>query len=518
MTDTTPAKATNLIAMYKAAIGEKNQAYYLEKFKLFDQEKDSLKPSWNWWAFLSFGSWALYRKMYGWAFIWVMIEVVMVVVSKIKPSDTFNWVTVLVILAVLATLALWIASGFYGNALYHRFINKKIRKAENADVNAEEQVVIQRLNRSGGVHAWVLYLTAASLLFIALSVVWVLFVTRKNDVAKVDEQPSAVTAQIKKESVDAQNLNVFNAVQPPIVPVGNISAYPKLLRKDWNAIGDLVDGLNSSENNIRVEIEKHEQQLRSTTNDLYAWYELGRKYHKIEKYLQAINAYQQVLQINNNQGNINLSIAAATWTDLGITYSEIEKYDDAINSYQQALRIDPNNMYVWLYLGITYYDMKKYPQAIKAYQQVLQIPPRQTTKYEASLNDRYTIYAMYNAGIAYSDMGDQANVIATYEKLKKLDLSYAATYFDALILQKVKKYQTPDEVATINNYKNQPLSIQKWFRKQVVFDGEAKVLDLIGIEPDPFKNTNQHIEWLARRKLIQKQFTDAMADAMPIGM
>lgn len=52
--------------LYKAYLGEKNQAYYLEKFEQFDNQTGGLHISWNWPAFFTANLWALYRKMYGW--------------------------------------------------------------------------------------------------------------------------------------------------------------------------------------------------------------------------------------------------------------------------------------------------------------------------------------------------------------------------------------------------------------------------------------------------------------------
>jgi hypothetical protein len=54
--------------LYEAILGEKSRIYYLKKFERFDQQGLGLKASWNWPAFFFGGSWALYRKMYGWFF------------------------------------------------------------------------------------------------------------------------------------------------------------------------------------------------------------------------------------------------------------------------------------------------------------------------------------------------------------------------------------------------------------------------------------------------------------------
>jgi tetratricopeptide (TPR) repeat protein len=446
MTDTTPT--TNQIEMYKAAIGKKNQAYYLEKFGLFDQEKDSLKPSWNWWAFLSFGTWALYRKMYGWAFIWVMIEVVMVVVSKIKPSDTFNWVTVLVILAGLVTLAIWIASGLYGNALYYRFINKKIRKAESADVNAEEQAVIKRLNRSSGVHAWVLYLTAASVLFIALCIVWMLFVIPKNDVAKVDELPSIATIQTKKENLEAQNLNVLNAAVAPIITTNKIDSstvQPTKINDIW-----LSKALELEESRDRSALLEHTMNwTKNQPNSESAWNVLGYVYSYTEHYSKAVDANLQAIRISPENSD--------AWHNLGNSYENLEKYPEAIEAYKQAIRLNTKDFESFFALANAYRNTNQELLAIKTYQHAIEINPRYAEAYfnlgvaydstkqyinaansfrqAMQLNPDYA-ESQNNIGGAYYKSGQRSKVVRAFSKLKPLDFLSAEKYFKAFILPK----------------------------------------------------------------------------------
>ena len=56
--------------LYESAIDEKRRSYYREKFLAFDRRGPGLKASWNWAAFFFGGIWALYRKMYGWFYVW----------------------------------------------------------------------------------------------------------------------------------------------------------------------------------------------------------------------------------------------------------------------------------------------------------------------------------------------------------------------------------------------------------------------------------------------------------------
>ena len=64
---------TQPTSLYEAAIGPKKKTYYVDRFEVFDENGPGLHPSWNWAAFFFTGFWALYRKLYGWFAIWILV-------------------------------------------------------------------------------------------------------------------------------------------------------------------------------------------------------------------------------------------------------------------------------------------------------------------------------------------------------------------------------------------------------------------------------------------------------------
>ena len=143
MTDFVDTKPTGL---YEAAIGEKNQDYYVTKFEDFDHRGTGLMASWNWAAFFLTGFWALYRKMYGWFFAWWAVGTVLTVYSKVQNSQIHQ------ILGIVVGV-LWVAFSLYANSLYHRKVKSRIAAAQKS--NSDASRVSRRLSTSGGVHTWV---------------------------------------------------------------------------------------------------------------------------------------------------------------------------------------------------------------------------------------------------------------------------------------------------------------------------------------------------------------------------
>lgn len=140
------SKTTNSTSLYEAAIGERNQAYYLDKFEHFDDAGDGFHASWNWAAYFFTGFWALYRKMYGWFFATFAFVIILNIAMKLNPAPAVG--------------LLYLVPGFcfaiFGNSLYHRKVKAQIANAQES--NNDDRKVIKRLNASSGVHRWALYI------------------------------------------------------------------------------------------------------------------------------------------------------------------------------------------------------------------------------------------------------------------------------------------------------------------------------------------------------------------------
>lgn len=129
--------------------------YYKSAFALLDKEG---KLTWNWCAFLFGSSWALYRKMYLYSFLGVillslLVSIIEFIVTKsITPeaweSSTFGTINEVMLAKASAqsaaasraidafiefvSLIFWhVTWGYFGNALYYRTVKKRIEKGDH---------------------------------------------------------------------------------------------------------------------------------------------------------------------------------------------------------------------------------------------------------------------------------------------------------------------------------------------------------------------------------------------------
>lgn len=137
--------------LYKNILGEKNRDYYLTKFKEFDRQPPGLKASWNWAAFFAGGVWVLYRKMYGWFFVFSGIFFIAFGFAAFLEDTGFP------VLGYLLPLGTWIAYTLFANSIYHSNVKKKIAVAQISIKDRSK--LLEFLRQKGGVHTWVIWVS-----------------------------------------------------------------------------------------------------------------------------------------------------------------------------------------------------------------------------------------------------------------------------------------------------------------------------------------------------------------------
>lgn len=118
----------------------------------------------------------------------------------------------------------------------------------------------------------------------------------------------------------------------------------------------------------------------------------------------AIDYFNTALQLTPNNTN--------TLYNLAILYQDMAEADQANDLYVKILEIDPQYKYAWFnrgWLALVYYE--DYPAAVDFFTKAL------------DCDNQYTD-ALYNCGVAYEMMGDQAKAQACYSQTLAIDPQY----------------------------------------------------------------------------------------------
>ncbi len=107
---------------------------------------------------------------------------------------------------------------------------------------------------------------------------------------------------------------------------------------------------------------------RTEPDNAIAWFVLGRAYSHMQRYPEAIEAYQRNLQIE--PGDIY------AMNNLGQVYRDSQQSRAAIAAFRDALQIDPDYIDAWHNLGVTFYALKGVAGVTQSLHQLSASDPR----------------------------------------------------------------------------------------------------------------------------------------------
>lgn len=227
-----PLASGDTAYLYRAAIGERSQDYYLRHFARFDGEGKA-GTSWNWAAYWTTFNWLVYRRMWGWALAYVaaLIGLALLVfgVGKLvlNYSDTSA-----ILLSLLLLTAAFVVPGLYANAWFYTHCNEKITAALNKAPEIKQAAALLAAEAPQPRRLWVLALGNAAVLALALSMLnW--FQTTERALPQLAReqsgplQPAAASATTAPAPAPAAAASA-PAVEPttPVAQVGPAPAEP----------------------------------------------------------------------------------------------------------------------------------------------------------------------------------------------------------------------------------------------------------------------------------------------------
>ena len=122
---------------------------------------------------------------------------------------------------------------------------------------------------------------------------------------------------------------------------------------------------------IITQIRTYRTQLAADSTQVVIRLQLAKLYLQIEAYTEAVDEYQQTLTVLEAH-NPNIS---AAYYGLGLAYTGLEKFDDAIAAYQRAIASAPDSAYTHAALGNAYANTHRYTEALEAYKIAVALDP-----------------------------------------------------------------------------------------------------------------------------------------------
>ena len=112
--------------------------------------------------------------------------------------------------------------------------------------------------------------------------------------------------------------------------------------------------------------------LKEDPDNPQAWIELGNAFFDLDRFGDAINAYEKSLSIQPDNPHV--------LTDLGVMYRRNKESEKALEAFSRAIAVQPGFESAWFNKGIVYmHDLNDISKAIEAWEQLLKVNPTAKT-------------------------------------------------------------------------------------------------------------------------------------------
>lgn len=125
---------------------------------------------------------------------------------------------------------------------------------------------------------------------------------------------------------------------------------------------------------LKAQIDSYQKQLAADATRVDIRLQLAKVYLQIEAYTQAVAEYREVISFVGTVPNHNPALPEG-YFGLGLAYAGLEKFDEAIEAYQQAIQYAPEWAHIHAALGAGYANLHRYDEALDAYKTSRDLKP-----------------------------------------------------------------------------------------------------------------------------------------------
>ncbi|WP_013324863.1 serine/threonine-protein kinase [Gloeothece verrucosa] len=225
-------------------------------------------------------------------------------------------------------------------------------------------------------------------------------------------------------------------------------------------------------------LQAYDTSLNINPNNANAWQGKGDTLQALKRYQQALDSYDEAIQIQPDswqawmgRGKVleklgrNLEAINSyekviifkdnsweAWSNLGELKVKLAQYSEAIKDLEKSLKLNPDNEEAWYQKGWSLQNLKKYEDAIKSYDE--------TVKVNSSFSQ-----AWYQKGNIYMNLEKYNEASENYAKAVQFqpDL-YQAWYSQGIALNRLNRYE--EALKTFEKATQvQSLSFEAWYQK-----------------------------------------------------
>ena len=210
---------------------------------------------------------------------------------------------------------------------------------------------------------------------------------------------------------------------------------------------------NTEASDITAQIQAYKAQLAVDGTQNEVRLKLAKVYLQIEAYAEAVDAYRQIIAAATPSRGPGTTTTAhdpdipAAYYGLGLAYTGLEKFEDAIAAYQRAIASAPDWAHTHAALGSAYASTHRYAEALDAYKVAVALD-----------SDDEMIH--HQIGNVYSKRGEHAAAVRHQLQALATAPQFAAAHYQLGLLYAHEKRWTDAISAYRTAYQNDPALVQ----------------------------------------------------------
>ena len=206
----------------------------------------------------------------------------------------------------------------------------------------------------------------------------------------------------------------------------------------WQTLDSFCQETDSAD--IATRIRAYKAELAVDGTRIETRLQLAKVYLQIEAYTEAADSYHHIIAsmeasaVPGNEATGRNSDISTAYYGLGLAYTGLEKFEDAIAAYQRAIVSVPDWAYTHAALASAYVNMHRYTEALDAYKVAVALDP----------NDEMIHHQLGNV---YSKRGERSAAIEHQHRAVVIAPEFAAAHYQLGLLYAQEKRWT-DAIAS----------------------------------------------------------------------
>ena len=173
---------------------------------------------------------------------------------------------------------------------------------------------------------------------------------------------------------------------------------------------------------ITAQIRAYKAELAVDGTRIETRLQLAKVYLQIEAYTEAVDEYRRTIAlmevnpVSKSKGTGRNADIATAYYGLGLAYTGLEKFEDAVAAYQRAIACVPDWAYTHAALASAYVNMHRYAEALDAYKAAVALDP----------NDEMI---QHQLGNVYSKRGEHSAAMQHQQRAIAIAPEFAAAHY-----------------------------------------------------------------------------------------